>query len=247
MKKHEHHKDNSHKLALALSLCLHALLLWGAYCLPIRPWTNSSSEYSVALYPTWIRPQKASGNLPDNPLVAPQLASEQAHDKSEKFVKIVEVIEDQETPPEDIAPASQEMSRQDALVAQVEHLSQNPPEVDIPASPQDEATMTIDQRSLYKAHQDEQVGPLLELAGWLWDMVPQPEDPTEESGKIVFQIKIDDSGEVIAVETIEKTISPLVEGIYQESLMGLTFSKTTDNLVYAPTSTGKVTFVLEVK
>jgi hypothetical protein len=88
---------------------------------------------------------------------------------------------------------------------------------------------------------------LLELAGWMWDTAPQPQDNTEESGKIVFQITIDEFGEVIAIRTLEKTISPLVEKIYKEALTSLTFSKTSDNLVYTPTSTGKVTFILQVK
>ena len=108
-------------------------------------------------------------------------------------------------------------------------------------------TETIDERGLYKVHQGKQTGASLELAGWVWDVAPQPRDDTDEFGKIIFQITIDEFGEVIAIKTLEKTISPLVERMYKDALTTLTFSKTADHLVYSPTSTGKVTFILQAK
>ncbi|MCU0317940.1 MAG: hypothetical protein MUC61_01180 [Amoebophilaceae bacterium] len=108
-------------------------------------------------------------------------------------------------------------------------------------------TATIDERGLYKVHQGKQTGASLELVGWVWDAAPQPQDDTDEFGKIVFQITIDEFGEVIAVKTLEKTISPLVERIYKDALTALTFSKIADHPVYSSTSTGKVTFILQAK
>lgn len=109
-------------------------------------------------------------------------------------------------------------------------------------------TATIDERGLYTVHQGKQTGASLELVGWVWDVAPQPQDDTDEFGKIIFQITIDEFGEVIAVKTLEKTISPLVERIYQDALTALTFSKIADHSVYSTTSsTGKVTFILQAK
>ena len=102
-------------------------------------------------------------------------------------------------------------------------------------------------RGLYKAHQGKQAGALLELAGWQWDAAPQPQDSTAEQGRGVFEITIDEFGEVIAVKTLATTLSPLVEKIYKEALIELTFSKTDADMVYAPTATGKVTFVLQAR
>lgn len=103
---------------------------------------------------------------------------------------------------------------------------------------------TIDERALYNANERKPWNASLELADWKWDFAPQPQDTTDENGKIVFEIKIDDLGEVIAVKTLEKTVSPLVEKIYQEAVEKLTFSKTSKDASYAPTSVGKITFLI---
>jgi hypothetical protein len=62
------------------------------------------------------------------------------------------------------------------------------------------------------------------LSGWRWDFEPNPPDTSNENGKIVFEIKIDDRGEIISVRTLEKTVSPEVERIYRQEVESLTFS-----------------------
>ncbi|WP_339044412.1 hypothetical protein [Cardinium endosymbiont of Tipula unca] len=107
----------------------------------------------------------------------------------------------------------------------------------------------IDDRGLYKADHtpSKQAGATLELAGWKWDKVPNPEDTSEECGKIVFEIKVDENGEIISIQTIEKTVTPMVEKIYADALRGLTFSKTSEVQPYSTISTGKVSFILVAK
>ena len=107
----------------------------------------------------------------------------------------------------------------------------------------------IDQRALYGKPTKEPPGALLELEGWMWDSEPQPQDGTEEAGKLVFAIKVDAFGEVIAVQTLERTVSASVEKLYRDALTDLTFSRTKESLVAAPpqTSQGKVTFILRVR
>ena len=86
----------------------------------------------------------------------------------------------------------------------------------------------------------------LELPGWKWDVAPNPNDTTEEFGKIVFEIRVDESGEIISLQTVEKTISPIAEKIYMESLRDLTFSKTSAK-PSVPVSVGKITFIIVPK
>lgn len=112
---------------------------------------------------------------------------------------------------------------------------------------QQQEESTLDERGLYKSQHGQQTGAKLDLAGWMWDNAPKPNDDTDESGKIIFEIKIDEFGEVIAVKTLEKTTSPLVEKLYKDALTALTFSRTTDNVAYAPVYAGKVTFILRTK
>ena len=105
---------------------------------------------------------------------------------------------------------------------------------------------TIDQRALYGARGSAD-GASLQMAGWDWDNLPRPEDSSNENGRIVFEITIDDQGEIIGVKTIEKTVSPTVERAYRRAVEQLTFSTTTNNVRPAPTSTGRITFVIRSK
>jgi outer membrane biosynthesis protein TonB len=112
---------------------------------------------------------------------------------------------------------------------------------------------TIDSRAIYtgsKGKQNKQSssgGASLDLSGWIWDFEPEPNDKSDESGKVVFEIIVDNEGEIIGVKTLEKTVSPAVERVYKEAVMDLTFSKTAENRSVAPTSTGKITFIIQAK
>lgn len=105
---------------------------------------------------------------------------------------------------------------------------------------------TLDSRALY-GQAGGGGGSSLEMTGWIWDFKPKPNDTSTESGRIVFEIKIDDQGEIISVRTLERSVSPAVEKIYRAEVEKLTFSKTSDNSLAAPISTGKITFVIKSK
>lgn len=102
----------------------------------------------------------------------------------------------------------------------------------------------IDARAIYGAKGSDK-GASLQMTGWNWDYIPRPDDQSSESGKIVFQITIDADGYVTRVVTVEKTVSPSVERVYREEVEQLTFSRTADNLKPAPTSTGRITFIIK--
>lgn len=90
-------------------------------------------------------------------------------------------------------------------------------------------------------------GPSLDMSGWEWDSPPEPDDKSTENGKIVFKITVGEDGEVIGIQTLEKTVSPVVANIYKSSVMELTFNKTADNKSVASTSTGTITFIIQSK
>ncbi|HNP17668.1 MAG TPA: hypothetical protein PKL31_04465 [Fulvivirga sp.] len=105
---------------------------------------------------------------------------------------------------------------------------------------------TLDARALY-GKPGGGGGSALELTGWMWDFKPKPNDTSNENGRIVFEIKIDDQGEILSVRTLERSVSPAIEKIYRAEVEKLTFSKTSDNSIVAPVSTGKITFVIKSK
>lgn len=105
---------------------------------------------------------------------------------------------------------------------------------------------TLDSRALY-GNAGGGGGSSLDMTGWMWDFIPKPNDTSSENGRIVFEVKIDDMGEIISVRTLERSVSPAVEKIYRAEVEKLTFSKTSDNTIVAPVSTGKITFVITSK
>lgn len=104
----------------------------------------------------------------------------------------------------------------------------------------------IDERALY-GNVTGQEGASLQLSGWIWDFEPTPYDDSQETGKIVYKITIDDEGYIIESPIpIVSTVSPSVEKYYRQAVERLTFSKTSTYKT-APTSTGTITFVIKSK
>ena len=104
---------------------------------------------------------------------------------------------------------------------------------------------TIDGRALMDA-QGATTGASLDMAGWAWDSKPQPQDDSSESGKIVYTVRIDDSGYVIGLDLKSSTVSPVVERFYRQSVEKITFSQTT-NVPAPPSSTGTITFIIKAR
>lgn len=108
----------------------------------------------------------------------------------------------------------------------------------------------VDNRSIYDTtdnNQQKKTAIQLDMEGWDWDALPHPNDNTDETGKIVFEIIIDNSGFVVGVRELEKTISPQLSALYKESLTNLTFSKTSEEALNQNITKGTVTFILHSK
>lgn len=211
-------REFSQELSWFLSVLLHALLLLGAHYLPLKQANVNTSSYGITL--SFVQ----SYQQPTVPSVIETLAAVQPPQAELDSQQILEKA----APKETIGSKIQDESN---TVSQLE--------VD--------KKEAIDERGFYKNSSGKQTSTFLELIGWVWDTVPEPHDNTDETGKIVFEIKIDELGEVVAVKTLEKTVSPLVEKSYKDAVAGLTFSKTANNTAYNPISVGKVTFILRTK
>ncbi len=152
--------------------------------------------------------------------------------------------EEQVTPPviqqpvqevtEDATPASEESDAESAGVGN-----------DAGDEVQGEPAAEIDERALY-GNVTGQEGASLQMSGWIWDFEPTPQDDSQESGKIVYKVTIDDEGYILSVVPQTSTVSPSVEKYYRQAVEALTFSKTSSYKT-APTSTGTITFIIKTK
>lgn len=100
----------------------------------------------------------------------------------------------------------------------------------------------LDNKALYGKQGGGNNGAGLDLAGWNWDYIPKPNVPNNETGRVVFEIKVDDSGEIVSIRTIERSVSLEAENICRKEVEKLTFSKTGTNV--PAISTGRITFVI---
>lgn len=104
---------------------------------------------------------------------------------------------------------------------------------------------TLDAKALYGKPGGGAGGSSLELSGWTWDEKPAPNVPNNESGRVVFEIKVDSNGEIVSIRTLERGVSIEAEQICRRSIEKLTFSKTGSNV--PDVSTGKITFLVRAK
>jgi hypothetical protein len=229
-------KENlNDSLALISSVAIHGLLLLGAYYMSIKHaaiGSSTANKIELDLQTFHETLDHSKQEIFDSKVedVLPNTPQEVA----------TELTTIQDAPiPLPVEKNNQEITSEEQL----------PDVKDIPVQVEEEKEElpSIDSRGIYNPTEDKRTGASLELVGWTWDAVPQPQDDTNEVGRLVFEITIDDSGEVIAIKTLEKTVSPLVEQLYKDEIAKLTFSKTSSKLAYAPTSTGKITFILQYK
>lgn len=83
----------------------------------------------------------------------------------------------------------------------------------------------------------------LDMAGWKWDNKPKVNDESNEEGKIVFQIKVDEEGNIISVNVLEKTVSPSLVQKYRKEVEELSFSRTSGGNT-GEGATGRITFII---
>ena len=74
---------------------------------------------------------------------------------------------------------------------------------------------SLDAKALYGKPGKGGAGSSLQMTGWQWDEKPKVQDKSSEEGKIVFEIKVDESGTIVHVNTLESTVSPAIEKLYK--------------------------------
>ena len=104
----------------------------------------------------------------------------------------------------------------------------------------------VDSRNLYGESGGGQGGTDLKISGWFWDDEPDKKDSSSETGKIVFQFKVDAQGYVGDVRTVSTTVSPTVVQFYKRQLEQTTFHRTSGGVVPQTTS-GTVTFIIKAR
>ena len=175
-------------------------------------------------------------------------------------------VVDEEVEPEVVSPEESETTveqeetpEEESAETTTEEVSELNPEATMPESTKEESGAgttseegnegteegTIDGRALM-GEQGDTEGASLQMAGWIWDVQPSPQDTSNEEGKIVYKIVIDQDGYIIGIELQSSTVSPVVERYYRQSVERLSFSKTSD-YQSAPTSTGTITFIIKAR
>jgi len=164
--------------------------------------------------------------------------------------EVTEVVETEDIHSPDVVE-KEEVKEEVKKIEKVEEVVSEEPKVETAKKTESTKDPQIDDRAIYKKSNSGSgtgnKGASLDLSGWMWDSKPSPNDQSDENGYIIFEIKVDEEGEIIGVKTIEKTVSPVVEQVYKESIRDLTFSRTADNSSSASISTGKITFIIQSK
>jgi periplasmic protein TonB len=100
--------------------------------------------------------------------------------------------------------------------------------------------------AVYKGRPGGGDGGSLDLYGWEWDNIPKPNVPDNETGQIVFEIEVDENGDLIRYHKESGTVSAAAERACVAAIQKLTFTKKSGAKV-PPVSKGKITFVVRAQ
>ena len=103
---------------------------------------------------------------------------------------------------------------------------------------------TVDAKNLY-GKPGEGSGGQLSMPGWKAN-IKAPKENSQEFGRIVFEIKVNDDGEVVNLRTIESTVSATVKNLYENEVYKASYMRSGPKPPNAPEyTTGRVTFILK--
>lgn len=103
----------------------------------------------------------------------------------------------------------------------------------------------IDAKEFYGTPGGSQTGVAFDVSGWSMASRPNVNDDSDETGKIVFQITVDGSGDIISVKTRQTTVSPVVVDQYRKAVQRLKLRP--KGGATPPTATGTITFIITSK
>ncbi len=169
--------------------------------------------------------------------------TEQAEEPVTEDVNSPDIIEAEEQRQEEIIPAEEVSTSPEEEKPDIS--ADDPEKQKEETGEEEEAEPVIDERALYNSATGtgENRGATLQLTGWRLEEVPDPNDKSQESGKIVFEIKVDEEGYIVSIKTLTSTVTPSVELLYRRAVEQLVLEKTGE-YEPAPFSTGTITFIL---
>ena len=87
----------------------------------------------------------------------------------------------------------------------------------------------------------------LSMSGWAWADAPKvPDLPDNENGKVIFEIECDETGEIVGISTVERSLSPRSEQILKDEIRKNSLIRTSGGR--APErSKGRIVFILKTK
>ena len=106
---------------------------------------------------------------------------------------------------------------------------------------------SLDAKALYGKQGGGGGGFALQMAGWNWDEQPNaPKLPDNENGRVVFEIEVDENGEITSIKTVERSLSPEAEKICRQEIEKRSLVRTSAG-VTPERSKGRVAFVLRTQ
>lgn len=83
------------------------------------------------------------------------------------------------------------------------------------------------------------------LSGWNKKKLSLPNDGSSETGKIVFKVTVDDSGDVVGISVVESTVSPAVQNFYKNYIQQKLSSVLTPAGTPPPRASGTITINIQ--
>ncbi|KAA9325236.1 hypothetical protein [Adhaeribacter soli] len=90
-------------------------------------------------------------------------------------------------------------------------------------------------------------GGSLSMPGWGWDRPPRPNDDSNESGRIVFDIKVDKEGTIYYCAVRESNVSPALTKLYKDAVVKTSLSPTNVSGESETGASGTVTFIITAR
>jgi periplasmic protein TonB len=103
----------------------------------------------------------------------------------------------------------------------------------------------LDAKEFYGSPNGGSSGVAFDVSGWSLASRPNVNDDSDETGKIVFQLTVDDAGNIINVKTKQTTVGASVVEVYRRAVQRLRLRPKSANT--PPTSTGTITFIITSK
>ncbi|AFK05321.1 hypothetical protein Emtol_4197 [Emticicia oligotrophica DSM 17448] len=83
------------------------------------------------------------------------------------------------------------------------------------------------------------------LSGWNKRKLSLPDDGSSETGKIVFKVTVDDSGDVVGISVVSSTVSPSVQNFYKNYIQQKLSSVLSPEGTPPPRATGTITINIQ--